>query len=86
LGLPSLVMTIAANQARIADELAAAGVAIHLGGLRDNRMRPERIGEAAALLFGDPGRLAGMSKAAARLVDGRGVERVARALHSKVVA
>jgi len=86
LGLPSVVMTIAANQSRIAAELAEAGAAIRLGDLRDNRGRPERIGYEVAGLLADSGRLARMSEAAAGVVDGLGAQRLARALHSGIVA
>jgi len=84
LGLPSLVMTIAENQSRIAEEIAQAGAAIHVGQLHDNRGVAERVSHEAARLLCDPPRLLAMSEAAADLVDGRGAERLTRVLRDEV--
>lgn len=75
LGLPTLIVSVAANQRPGTEALAKAGAAIDLGqaGLVSSR----QITDAVTLLLSDPGKLAEMRAAAKALVDGRGAERVA---------
>lgn len=76
LGLPSVAVAVADNQARIAAALAETGAA---------RVLPRAAGEAAfareiAALLARPGELRAMATAARALCDGRGAERVADAV------
>lgn len=76
LGLPTLTLVFADNQAKIAAELAAAGAIVPLG-----RHPGIDVGVAAAILAGlaaNDDRRAAMSRTAAALCDGAGVERVTR--------
>ncbi|ODT77420.1 MAG: UDP-2,4-diacetamido-2,4,6-trideoxy-beta-L-altropyranose hydrolase [Pelagibacterium sp. SCN 64-44] len=79
LGLPSLMVVIADNQREIAKGLSAAGAAITLG-------RPEqadfvlRLRTAILALLESPQGLLALSEAAARITDGSGAMRVARAM------
>lgn len=76
MGLPTLLLVQAENQHEIAKTLVRAGAASLLE--RSNLGR--ELPNAMDLLFRNPGLLAGMSSAAAGLVDGLGVERVAESL------
>ena len=77
-GLPAVVVEQADNQHLNSVQLQRIGVAFNLG--------PSRLVDAAAIadavrdLMEDPARLKRMSQAAGSLVDGRGVERVRRAM------
>ena len=71
LGLPTVAVAVAANQAANAEALARSGAALVVA--------PEAIATALAALVPFETRLA-MSRAAAALVDGEGAERMARAL------
>lgn len=78
-GVPMLVTTVADNQRVVANALAAAGAARYAGdavALDDARLARE-IDAFVAL---SPAELRAMAQAAMTLVDGRGAERVARAL------
>jgi UDP-2,4-diacetamido-2,4,6-trideoxy-beta-L-altropyranose hydrolase len=78
LGLPTILVQTAANQADNAAALAAAGAALDLGPLPG--VTPARVAEALRRLAGDaPARLA-MARAAGTLCDGYGVHRAAIAL------
>ncbi|MCW5726962.1 MAG: UDP-2,4-diacetamido-2,4,6-trideoxy-beta-L-altropyranose hydrolase [Parvibaculum sp.] len=74
LGLPSIIVQIAENQAGIAQALAKAGAALDPGPLHTpdfaHRLR------AALADARDPGRMAALSENAAALCDGEGVGRV----------
>lgn len=80
LGLPSVVVTFADNQVAIARSLASAGAACYVGGEAEVREHPGRIGRAVANLIADPPQRHAMSRRAAALVDGHGVDRVVHAL------
>lgn len=80
LGLPSVVATFADNQLAIARSLASAGAACYVGGEAELRERPGRIGRAVADLIANPPERRTMSRCAAALVDGHGVDRVVHAL------
>lgn len=76
MGLPTLLLVQAENQHEISKSLVRAGAALLLERCNLGRDLPNAMG----LLFRDPGLLVGMSAAAAGLVDGLGVERVAESL------
>lgn len=76
LGLPTLMVILAANQESGARALDEAGAALLLGRVGDI---PQRL-PAALLDVLQPDRLRQISDAAGALVDGYGVERVLRAL------
>lgn len=67
-GLPAVIMTLAENQAKVANALEESGAAINIGD-------PENIGTRLPLVLAnlsDPGRLKKMSTAAANVTDGKG--------------
>jgi UDP-2,4-diacetamido-2,4,6-trideoxy-beta-L-altropyranose hydrolase len=76
LGLPALVTILAANQAPVAEAVAAAGGHQLLGW--HDQLTPEDY--ADALLKLDADKLCRMSQVAAGICDGRGAERVATRL------
>jgi len=78
LGLPSLVAVAAENQARIARALAQAGAARVIA--ERPPLEPEQVAAALETLGGSGEALAAMSRAAARVCDGRGAARVANVL------
>ena len=73
LGIPALVVTIAANQLGNAAGLESAGAAILVGNERG--LDRKKMSEAVRDLSASPDRLARMSQAAAGICDGRGAER-----------
>ena len=77
LGLPTLQLVLADNQRTGAAGLAKAGAAVPLGAPDDGL--PDRL-RAALGTLSDPAQLAALSRAAARITDGRGAARVADAL------
>jgi len=76
LGLPTLQLVLAENQRSIANALVQAGAA-HLLELKE---LPASLGAVMDQLTQDPALLIHMSRAASKLVDGQGAERVARYL------
>lgn len=78
LGLPTLVVSIAANQEGIARALDAAGAATFVGSPFSGDFA-ERLSRAIGRLS-DPGALRLQQRAAAAIVDGRGASRVADAM------
>jgi UDP-2,4-diacetamido-2,4,6-trideoxy-beta-L-altropyranose hydrolase len=74
LGLPTIGMTLAANQAPIAEALAMRGAILNLGDAA--ALSVNDIAAAIERLLGDPRRVAAMSTAAREVVDGSGAERV----------
>lgn len=78
LAVPSLLVTVAANQNAAAAECAALGWARVVDGRQPDA--PQRIAEAAAELWRSPAERAAMAARAAGLVDGEGAVRVAHAL------
>jgi UDP-2,4-diacetamido-2,4,6-trideoxy-beta-L-altropyranose hydrolase len=78
MGLPSLLLVTAQNQARSAAGLAAVGVATSAGWHADTG--EAELSEALAGLFGNPQQRASMSLAGRALIDGQGAQRVIRAM------
>lgn len=78
LGLPALVVTLAANQVSIARGLHELGAAIYLG--PDDAVTVDEVHAAISSLLADGGRVREMSEKAFALVDGEGVRRVCDAL------
>jgi len=76
LGLPTVMVVIADNQAKIAEELDRAGAAVNLGRAED--ASASDIARALDAICASS--LRDMSVCAAGIVDGRGVERVARVM------
>jgi UDP-2,4-diacetamido-2,4,6-trideoxy-beta-L-altropyranose hydrolase len=79
MGVPNCILSLAEHQTSVADSLEGAGAAIHVGGpaVIDDRL-PELVMELAS----DPALRARMSEAGRRVVDGRGAERVVRAMRA----
>jgi UDP-2,4-diacetamido-2,4,6-trideoxy-beta-L-altropyranose hydrolase len=81
LGLPALMVEMAANQRGNIEHLARAGAAVAIA--------PVTVGGVARALVsiaGDADRLDSMSRAAAALCDGLGAERVADAILARLAA
>lgn len=76
LGLPTIVVETAANQAGIGVALSRAGAGWALGALEDPKF-PQAL-RAAVAEADDPARLGEMSNKAAEICDGYGAERVLR--------
>jgi spore coat polysaccharide biosynthesis predicted glycosyltransferase SpsG len=77
MGLPSALVVLADNQAKVCRELVAAGAAFELGAPGDiARTLPPIL----ATITHEPATLQKMSAAAAATCDGRGAQRVADAL------
>lgn len=79
-GLPSLVIGVAENQRPTAEALREIGAARILGWV--GRIGPADVAAALRDLAAAPAELAAMAEKAARLVDGRGAERLLLALLS----
>ncbi len=77
LGLPSVTVIVAENQRRAADALARCGAT---AALDDGPDLAERLAPILRALGGDPAARERMSRAAAKICDGRGAVRVAEAL------
>jgi UDP-2,4-diacetamido-2,4,6-trideoxy-beta-L-altropyranose hydrolase len=78
LGLPTLVIVTADNQAFVAEVLRRSGAALVVG--RGGATRPEDIAIGLRELAGDDGFRTGISRQAAQICDGRGALRVRCAL------
>jgi len=74
LGLPTLMVIIAANQERIAAGLDGAGAAVNLG--QAHEINERQIAMAIENMMKAPEKLKNMSAKASALCDGRGTERV----------
>lgn len=74
MGLPSLVMVVAENQKRVAEEMDRKGCSMNLGPLE--RVSPEILSSAVKDLIRDRERRKGMSVAGRKLIDGFGTNRV----------
>jgi UDP-2,4-diacetamido-2,4,6-trideoxy-beta-L-altropyranose hydrolase len=74
LGLPSILVNIAENQDGVCYLFATAGAAVSSGGLDD--ALPQRLASLADRLLSDAEQRMHMARAAAAVVDGRGVRRV----------
>lgn len=78
LGVPALVIILEEHQVRIAEGLAAAGIADNLGWFA--ALTAQRLGERLNALLEDQVRRDAMSSLARGLVDGQGAHRVASAM------
>jgi spore coat polysaccharide biosynthesis predicted glycosyltransferase SpsG len=78
LGVPVVMIVLAENQLAIAEALDRAGAAVNLGDFRT--VDDDAIASAVRALARDAPRRAAMAAAGRRLVDGRGLARVARAV------
>lgn len=83
-GLPSIVISLAPNQESVARALWAQGLAVYLG--RREAVSACDIAAALDAFLRDPAKVRAMSAACAEQVDGRGVDRVARALDAMPIA
>jgi hypothetical protein len=81
-GLPMAVVSIAENQNGIVHSLGVAGAAVNLGWHEE--MDDATLLEAVQRVLGDEKSRETLSAAALRLVDGRGADRVAAALHGSL--
>ncbi len=75
LGLPTVAVSIAANQAPGLTNLGVRGAVVLAGRL--GRLDPAAIASAVEALLDDPRRIRDLSEVAAALVDGQGAARVA---------
>lgn len=82
MGLPSIIIEIAANQAMIAHALHRAGAAIYAGTPESGGF--EGMARALADLRAHPERLKSMGDKAAALCDGEGSGRVAAMIEEMV--
>jgi UDP-2,4-diacetamido-2,4,6-trideoxy-beta-L-altropyranose hydrolase len=78
LGLPTIVITIADNQRRIAAALDDAGAAIVLG--QRQQVTAAGLRRAIGELIAHPGRMKAIARAAATLCDGQGADRALEAM------
>lgn len=74
LGVPSILVTTAANQRPLATRLAAHGAGLDLGW--DHDLDPATVSDAVAAVVSDAARRASMVRAGQDLVDGNGADRV----------
>jgi UDP-2,4-diacetamido-2,4,6-trideoxy-beta-L-altropyranose hydrolase len=74
-GLPSVIVTTASNQAASAELLAGAGAAVSGGTIDD--MDDAQLAAAAVALAGNPAARSDMAEAAMRTIDGGGAARLA---------
>lgn len=74
LGVPSILVELAENQQATIWHIAKAGAGVDVGAVDDSLV--PRLAESFSSLMSDRERLLSMSRAAAKLVDGRGGERV----------
>jgi UDP-2,4-diacetamido-2,4,6-trideoxy-beta-L-altropyranose hydrolase len=78
LGLPTVMLQVADNQALVARRLQEAGAALNLGAIES--LGAGQIGEAVRGLIENPAERARMARAAALVCDGLGVRRVVGAI------
>jgi spore coat polysaccharide biosynthesis predicted glycosyltransferase SpsG len=78
LGVPSLLLELSKDQRPIASTLARAGAAINLGWYA--RACDEEIWRAIEAVAGDPSRRDAMRVSGQRVVDGKGIDRIAQAV------
>lgn len=83
LGLPTIALTVADNQRAGLIGLAGELAVLHLGEAVD--VDASRIAATVAFLIANPAVVRAMSKAAANMADGRGVDRVLAALGTQPV-
>lgn len=84
LGLPAIVVDVAANQTSVARELEREGAAVHvsLSEIPQHQGAVERFAEKIELLMQSSEVRARMSRRAAELVDGNGAARVVAAMRA----
>ncbi len=75
LGLPTVIVSTAVNQVRVARSLDEAGYVVYLGPAES--VSPEQIAQAVENLRSRPERVREMSERSMVLVDGQGLERIA---------
>jgi UDP-2,4-diacetamido-2,4,6-trideoxy-beta-L-altropyranose hydrolase len=80
LGLPAIVIDVAANQTPVAQELARQGAAVHIGSA--STFSCQELASALQKFLLSQNARSLMSRRQKLLVDGRGVERVMQAIHS----
>ncbi|MBI5698790.1 UDP-2,4-diacetamido-2,4,6-trideoxy-beta-L-altropyranose hydrolase [Candidatus Saganbacteria bacterium] len=78
LGLPTITLVLAENQAKVAEDLDGRNIIINLGWY--NKITEDDLALAVKNLIADPGKRRVMSLAGRRLVDGKGVERIISAI------
>lgn len=78
LGLPGLTVCTAENQIHPATSMAEAGLSVHLGWAAD--VSAETLRHALRTLAASPWLLRAIGRNSAALVDGRGAERIAKAM------
>jgi UDP-2,4-diacetamido-2,4,6-trideoxy-beta-L-altropyranose hydrolase len=83
LGLPAIVVSVADNQREVARELARARVALQLD---QQQFTAARLAKVLDRFHHRPQLLQRMSRRAARLVDGRGADRVGIAMLDRTVS
>jgi UDP-2,4-diacetamido-2,4,6-trideoxy-beta-L-altropyranose hydrolase len=83
LGLPALLIVLAQNQRFAAEELNRRGVAINLG--EGAEIQRSTLSAYLTRLVNSPDTRKAMSERGRELVDGRGAERVVRALHTNTL-
>jgi UDP-2,4-diacetamido-2,4,6-trideoxy-beta-L-altropyranose hydrolase len=81
MGLPNLILVLAANQQGIANSLDAAGVSVNLGW--HTEVQPSVLAQVLDALLRDPARRQAMSERGKAMVDGRGAQRLVETLCSK---
>lgn len=77
LGLPAIVVAVAANQQPVARALAKSGAAVALNA---GKLTPQRLADTLLELCSQPQRVREMARRCLALADGRGAARVARLL------
>lgn len=82
LSLPTILITIAANQEPGAKALAEAGAAIWLGGIGEANVDAAAVTDTLRTLLEDPDAAARMAQRCRELCDGRGTERAAAAMQA----
>jgi UDP-2,4-diacetamido-2,4,6-trideoxy-beta-L-altropyranose hydrolase len=83
LGLPALLIVLAENQRPAAEELDRRGVAINLG--EGEEIQPSTLSPYLTCLVNSQDTRKAMSERGRELVDGRGAERVVRALRTNAL-
>lgn len=80
LGVPSLLLVVADNQAALAREMEARGAGVSLGPVED--LSPAALADALRRLRGDGALRAEMGARGRALVDGEGADRVLDVMHA----
>ena len=78
LGVPSILIPIAADQSRISSGLAKAGAAVDMGWHQD--LSTEALCNTLFELTDNPGQLSSMSQQGKKIVDGRGTDRIVQTI------